>query len=163
MPRNEGAGAPPACGANPRVLVSVQVGQELPALLRTIGLPDMVAYAGATWDWHRLHYDVEYVLSRGLTAPLVDGQVLGALLVEQLQDWLGPASFVRALRFTFRSPVLAGDTVRCEGNVLAVEADRVEVSQRVVVVGPDGEVLRVAVQPAGATVLVGTADGPGAR
>ena len=25
------------------------------SLERTIELADMVAYAGATWDWHRLH------------------------------------------------------------------------------------------------------------
>ncbi len=143
--------------------MSVQVGQELPTLERTIGLTDMVAYAGATWDWHRLHYDADYVQSRGLAAPVVDGQVLGALLVEQLQDWLGPSSFVRAMRFTFRAPVLAGDTVRCEGSVLLVGPDRVEVTQRIVVVGPDGEAVRVAVSPAGAAVLLGTSDGPGAR
>ncbi len=143
--------------------MSVQVGQELPTLERTIGLTDMVAYAGATWDWHRLHYDADYVQSRGLAAPVVDGQVLGALLVEQLQDWLGPSSFVRAMRFTFRAPVLAGDTVRCEGSVLLVEPDRVEVTQRIVVVGRDGEAVRVAVSPAGAAVLLGTSDGPGAR
>ncbi len=142
---------------------ALATGGEVPPLVRTIGLPDMVAYAGATWDWHRLHYDVDFVRARGLPAPVVDGQVLGALLVEQLQDWLGPASFVRSLHLTFKAPVLAGDTVRCEGTVAAVSADRVEVTQRVLVVGPDGETLRVAVVPAGATVLLGTADGPGAR
>ncbi len=143
--------------------VGLRTGLDVPPLERTIGLPDMVAYAGATWDWHRLHYDVDFVRSRGMPAPVVDGQVLGALLVEQLQDWLGPSSFVRAVHFTFTAPVLAGDTVRCEGTVTEVSDDRVEVSQRVVVVGPDGEELRVAVAPAGATVLLGTTDGPGAR
>lgn len=137
------------------------VGADVPPLERTIGLPDMVAYAGATWDWHRLHYDVDFVRSRGLPAPVVDGQVLGALLVEQLQDWLGPDCFVRAVHFIFKAPVLAGDTVRCEGTVAAVSAARVEVTQRVVVVGPDGGELKVVVAPAGATVLLGRADGPG--
>ena len=137
-------------------------GADIPPLERTIGLPQMVAYAGATWDWHRLHYDVDFVRSRGLPAPVVDGQVLGALLVEQLQDWLGLDCFVRAVHFTFKAPVLAGDTVRCEGTVTQVSDDRVEVTQRVVVVGPDGTVLKVAVAPAGATVLLGRADGPGA-
>ena len=33
----------------------------VPPLTRTIGLPDMVAYAGATWDWHRMHYDTGYL------------------------------------------------------------------------------------------------------
>ena len=75
----------------------------------------MVAYAGATWDWHRLHYDPEFVAAARLPAPVVDGQVFGALLVELLQDWLGPRCFVHELHFRFKNLVFAGETVRCEG------------------------------------------------
>ncbi|HEY8533104.1 MAG TPA: MaoC/PaaZ C-terminal domain-containing protein [Micromonospora sp.] len=142
--------------------MTYQVGDAIPPLTRTITLTDMVAYAGATWDWHRLHYDVDYVKSKGFPAPVVDGQVFGALLVEQLQDWLGPNSFVSKINFTFKSPVFAGETIRCEGTVTEVGEDRVVVTQRVVVVGADGEPARVAVEKAGATVLLGRADGPGA-
>ena len=42
------------------------------SLERTIELADMVAYAGATWDWHRLHYDSAWLASRGLDRPVVD-------------------------------------------------------------------------------------------
>ena len=139
-----------------------KVGDIVPALARTITLTDMVAYAGATWDWHRVHYDPAFVESKKLPAPIVDGQVFGALLVEQLQDWLGPYSFVSTLHFTFNALVFAGETVRCEGTVTEVGEDRLVVEQRVVVVGADGEVARVAVGKAGATVLLGRADGPGA-
>lgn len=138
------------------------MGDALPALTRTITLTDMVAYAGATWDWHRMHYDPAYATAKGFPAPVVDGQLFGALLVEQLQDWLGPYSFVSKLYFTFSAPVFAGETVRCEGTVTEVGGDRLVVAQRVVVVGPDGQVSRVAVGTAGATVLLGRADGPGA-
>jgi acyl dehydratase len=143
-------------------LGDIQVGQVIPPLERTIRLTDMVAYAGATWDWHRLHYDPEYVKEKKLPGPIVDGQVFGALLVEQLQDWLGPRSFVHRLRFTFRNLVFAGETVRCEGTVTEVEADRIVCDLRVVVVGEDGSATRTAVAPASATVLIGQADGPGA-
>ena len=51
----------------------------------------MVAYAGSTWDWHKLHYDTDYLAAKRVPAPVVDGQVFGALLAEQLLDWLGPA------------------------------------------------------------------------
>ena len=40
---------------------AISVGDPIPPLERTIGLTDMVAYAGATWDWHKLHYDQAYV------------------------------------------------------------------------------------------------------
>lgn len=102
-------------------------------LERTIGLPDMVAYAGATWDWHRLHYDHEWVRSRDLDAPVVDGQMLGALMAEQLMDHFGPRAFISALSFRFRSMVFAGEAVRCEATEVARDGGSVEVEQRVLV------------------------------
>lgn len=141
--------------------MSPQVGDVVPSLERTISQTDMVAYAGATWDWHKMHYDPDFVAGKRLPAPVVDGQVFGALLVEQLQDWLGPDSFVAKLQFTFKALVFAGETVRCEGTVTEVYDDRIVVSQQVVVVGADGAAERTAAAPAGATVLLGAADGPG--
>ncbi len=129
------------------------VGAEVPPLTRTITLTDMVAYAGATWDWHRLHYDPDWLLARGLTQPVVDGQVFGALLAEALQDWLGPRAALRRLHFRFRELVLAGETVRCGGRVTRVAGRLVTVEQQVEVVGDRP---RIAVAPAGAVVELRT-------
>jgi acyl dehydratase len=139
-----------------------EAGEAVPPLERRIGLPDMIAYAGATWDWYRLHYDTEFVKASKLPAPVVDGQVFGALLVEQIQDWLGPRCFVRELEFAFKALVFAEETVRCEGTVAAAGDGFLDLDLRVVVVGDGGEAARVAVAPARARVLLGTADGPGA-
>ncbi|WP_235738798.1 MaoC family dehydratase [Nocardioides alcanivorans] len=141
---------------------AIAVGDVVPPLERTISLTDMVAYAGATWDWYRSHYDPEFVAAAKLPAPMVDGQVFGALLVEQLQDWLGPQSFVRELAFTFKNLVFAGETVRCEGSVTEVGDDRLTAELRVVVVAADGSAGRLAAGAGRAVVLLGTADGPGA-
>lgn len=140
---------------------SLAVGDVIPPLERTIGLTDMVAYAGATWDWHKLHYDAAYVAEKKLPGPIVDGQVYGALLVEMLQDWLGPQSFVHELEFTFRNLVFAGETLRCSGSVTEVADDRVTVEMKVVVVAEDGTEGRAAAAPCRAVVLLGTPDGPG--
>ncbi|MFI6709376.1 MaoC/PaaZ C-terminal domain-containing protein [Nonomuraea sp. NPDC050478] len=132
----------------------VTPGAEVPPLERTIDLRAMVAYAGATWDWHRLHYDPDYLAPRGLPAPVVDGQVFGALLAEQVQDWFGPRAFVRRLHFRFKNLVFAGETVRCVGRVTAVEGGVVQVEQRVLII--DGDLPeRVAVEPAGAEIVLG--------
>ncbi|WP_370614789.1 MaoC/PaaZ C-terminal domain-containing protein [Mumia qirimensis] len=135
------------------------VGDIVARLERTITLTDMVAYAGATWDWHQLHYDTAYAAAKGLPGPIVDGQVFGAYLVEMLQDWLGPDCFVQTLDFSFRNLVFAGETVRCTGEVTAVDDDAVEVALAVTIVGVDGADDRFAVKPATARVLLGTADG----
>ena len=94
-------------------------GQALPVLRRSIELPDMVAYAGATWDWHRLHYDTEYAAKSLLPGPVVDGQVLGAYLAEQLLDSFGPRAFIRKMSFRFRSMVFAGETITCNATIVS--------------------------------------------
>lgn len=114
----------------------------------TIGLADMVAYAGATWDWHRLHYDAAYLAEKQLAAPVVDGQVFGALLAAQAQDWAGPGWRLAELDFTFRNLVFAGERVRCEAEVVRSGEDGVELRHRVVVLDAGGGEDRVAVEPA---------------
>jgi acyl dehydratase len=113
----------------------LRVGLQVPPLERKLDLVRMIAYAGATWDWHRLHYDPAYVGERKLPAPVVDGQMLGGLLSEALLDWLGPRAFIRTLNFRLRAMVFAGDTVRCEGEVIAIateeECGLVTIAQRV--------------------------------
>ncbi|MET8152013.1 MaoC family dehydratase [Actinoplanes sp. NPDC049668] len=121
---------------------------EFPPLIRTIELPDMIAYAGATWDWHRLHYDAGYLSERGLDRPVVDGQVFGAYLAIALRGWFGTAAVITGLSFRFRSLVFAGETIRCLGEPRRLDAATAELDLRVEVVD-DG---RLAVAPASATV-----------
>jgi acyl dehydratase len=113
----------------------LRLGMQSPALERRLDLVRMIAYAGATWDWARLHYDLSYIAERKLPAPVINGQMLGALLSEALLDWLGPRAFIRKLNFRLRAMVFAGDTVRCEGEVTALatkeEQSLVMVAQRV--------------------------------
>ena len=113
---------------------AITVGLRLPQLERTIRLVDMVAYAGATWDWHPLHYDATVAADLELPGPVVDGQVLGALLAEHVVDAFVPGARVRRMAFRFRAMVFAGETVRVEGEVTSVGDDPpgiVAVTQRV--------------------------------
>jgi acyl dehydratase len=113
----------------------LRVGMQVPHLSRTLDLVHIVAYAGATWDWARLHYDPAYVAERGLAAPVVDGQMLGGLMSEALIDWLGPGAFIRKLSFRLRAMLFAGESVRCEGEITALSTEGefglVTVAQRV--------------------------------
>jgi acyl dehydratase len=116
---------------------ALAVGQDVPPLERTLTVVSLAAYGGATWDWHRLHYDPEYARARQLPGPVVDGQMFGALLAEALLDWLGPRAFIRRLAFRMKGMVFAGETVRCEGEITAIrpdgEHDVIAVSQRITV------------------------------
>ena len=131
---------------------ALRVGQAMPPLERTVSLVRMMAYAGATWDWHRLHYDPAYTAARNLPGPIADGQMFGAFLAEALLDWLGPRAFILKLSFRLRGMVFPGDAVRCEGEVTRIDAERdhdvVTVAMRIRV----GE--RIAVEPASAEVTL---------
>jgi acyl dehydratase len=79
-----------------------------------------------------MHHDPTYTAGAGLEGTVVDGQMLGALLAEQLLDHFGPRAFLRELDVRFRAMVFAGETVRCEGEVTDVAEGAVRTSHRVV-------------------------------
>jgi acyl dehydratase len=125
---------------------AVVVGDRLPDLVRTVGLVDMVAYGAATWDWHRLHYDPEFAAAAGFAAPVVDGQMLGGLLAEQVLRAAGPDATLARLHYRNRAPVLAGEEIVVAATVVEAGPEGFVVEQRITV----GD--RVVVAPAGATV-----------
>lgn len=105
-------------------------GDRLPDLTRTISLTDMVAYGGATWDYHRLHYDASFAARAGMQAPVVDGQMLGALFGELLTRALEPGQRISRLYYRNAAPMYAGETVVCEGEVTSVAAAVVSIQLR---------------------------------
>ena len=109
---------------------SASRGEALPVLERQFTAVDLVAYGAATWDWHRLHYDLEYAHSKKLPGVIVDGQAFGALLARAALDWAGPRAFITRMSLRMKSMAFAGDTLRAEGQVASVNDDLVTISQR---------------------------------
>ena len=99
---------------------SAAVGEALPPLTRRFTQVDLVSYGAATWDWHRLHYDLAYAQSKKLPGTLVDGQAFGALFARVVQDWAGPRAFITRLSFKMKAMAFAGDTLVASGEVSAV-------------------------------------------
>ena len=132
---------------------NVKVGDQVPAITKHCTLTSMIAYAGATWDWHRLHYDHEYLESKGLAAPVVDGQVFGAYVVQAIQDWLGDSAFISELDFRYAGLVFAEEHVQVSGEVTEVSGAGVTLSLKIDVVEASGAVLRPAVTPITAKVV----------
>jgi acyl dehydratase len=131
----------------------VKVGDLVPALTKHCTLTSMIAYAGATWDWHRLHYDQEYLASKGLKAPVVDGQVFGAYVVQAIQDWLGESAFISELDFRYAGLVFAEEHVQVSGEVTETSSTEVVISLKIDVVDANGQVIRPAVTPITAKVV----------
>lgn len=101
----------------------IEIGTKLPQLKRRITLSQMVAYAGATWDWHKLHYDLEFLQSVGLEAPVIDGQIFGALMAEAVTDWAGPSGWIVAMDMRYRAMAFAGAVVEVESEVVELRSD----------------------------------------
>jgi acyl dehydratase len=139
--------------------VTIVVGTPMPILERPITLAQMVVYSGATWDWYRIHYDTEFAHGKGLAAPVVDGQMFGALFAKQVQDWLGPQCFLRELEFRNRNLMFAGETVRIGGQIESLETDRVRVSMTATILASEYGLERPAVSGAFAIVGLGHVDG----
>ncbi len=109
------------------------LGDAMPVVEHRITAAGLMAYGASTWDWHRMHYDSDYARAHGLPGVVLDGQAYGAYFASAAMGWLGPRAFIRKLSFKMRSMTVPGDTLRCEGEVTAVEGDTITVSQRLMV------------------------------
>jgi acyl dehydratase len=108
---------------------SASSGEALPVLEKQFTAVDLVAYGAATWDWHRLHYDLEYAHGKKLPGVIVDGQAFGALLARAALDWAGPRAFITRMSLRMKSMAFAGDTLRAEGEVASMENNVVTIRQ----------------------------------
>lgn len=104
----------------------------LPDRVQTLSGASLTAYAGATWDWFQVHVDSEAAGAAGFDAPVVDGQMLGALLAAHAQDGLPVGTRVSSMSFRNSAPVHRGDTVRVVGEVVdhVISGDVVRVTVR---------------------------------
>jgi acyl dehydratase len=108
----------------------VKAGEKLPILEKSFTSVDLVAYGAATWDWHRLHYDLDYARAKKLPGVIVDGQAFGALLARAALDWAGPRAFLAKMSLRMKSMAFAGDTLRAEGEVSAIQQGRITLVQK---------------------------------
>jgi acyl dehydratase len=98
-------------------------GSALPPVDHVLESWRLVAYAGATWDWHHLHHDADAARRLGLDRPVVDGQMFGALLADHIhRTWDVGAPVIQQLSVKYRSFVYAGETVTLSGQVTATES-----------------------------------------
>ncbi len=115
-----------------KAVTEVRQGEALPVQERTVSSTNLVMYAGATWDWHRLHHDQAFAEDMGLHAPVIDGQIYGALFAKQVVSWLGAKWFIQKQSFRMRAMAFAGDSLQTEGTVAEVRGDGVVIiSQRI--------------------------------
>ena len=95
----------------------VAVGDELPALERTVRREDVRSYADASGDRNPLHLDDEVAQAAGFPGVIAHGMFTMGHLASCLTAWAGDAGAITRMRVAFRAAVRMGDTIVAGGRV----------------------------------------------
>jgi hydroxyacyl-ACP dehydratase HTD2-like protein with hotdog domain len=105
---------------------SVEVGQELPELVKHPTTRQLVQYAGAQGDFYEIHYDQEYARSVGLPGVILHGLLKAGFLGQLVTDWLGDRGTLVTFEVSYRGVDEPGHPYRCRGRVSKVDDADVE-------------------------------------
>lgn len=106
--------------------MKVEVGQEVPELVKHPTTRQLVQYAGAQGDFYEIHYDQEYAKGVGLPGVILHGLLKAAFLGQLVTDWLGDGGTLKSFEVSYRGIDVPGRPYRCRGKITAVKDGEVE-------------------------------------
>lgn len=95
----------------------IEVGSEIPPLIKNITRRQLFMYSAATWDFHPGHYDRAFAQSQGFKDVYLDGPMNAAFMAQFITDWVGVHGTLRQLSLTYRAMVFPGDSLIGTGKV----------------------------------------------
>lgn len=95
----------------------VQIGTEIPPLVKHPTTQQLVMWAGASGDFSLIHYDKDFAISAGLPGVVIHGPLKSAWLGQLLSDWIGENGAIKKYACTFRGMDLPGSPITCKGKV----------------------------------------------
>jgi len=107
--------------------MKVEVGQELPELLKHPTTRQLVQYAGAQGDFYEIHYDQAYAKTVALPGVILHGLLKAAFLGQLVTDWLGDRGKLVTFEVSYRGVDMPGHPYRCRGRISNVDGENVEV------------------------------------
>lgn len=96
----------------------VQVGSEIPPLVKNPTTQQLVRWAGASGDFYQIHYDKDFAIGTGLAGVIVHGALKSAWLGQLLGDWVGESGTIKKYGCSYRGMDVPGDTLTCKGKVV---------------------------------------------
>jgi acyl dehydratase len=102
----------------------VEVGTEIPRLVKNCSTRQLVMWAAASGDFYEIHYDVEYARSIGLQGLVVHGALKNAFLGQLVDDWVRPGGSIMRFGCSYRGMDYPNQDIICRGVVRA--KDRAE-------------------------------------
>jgi len=97
----------------------VEVGAELPALVKRPTALHLFRFSAVTWNAHRIHYEPEYARSEGHPDILVQAHMHGSYLTQLAQDWAPARARMTRMGWKNRRRAVPGDELTCHGRVVA--------------------------------------------
>jgi acyl dehydratase len=97
---------------------SIEPGEALPELQKTVSVAQIRAYAEASGDRNPIHLDDAFARSVGLPGVIAHGMLTMAFANQMLTDWLGDNARLTRLDGRFGGMVVPGDQVTCSGKVV---------------------------------------------
>jgi len=98
----------------------MQSNLTIKSLSLTITPQLLVSYAGATWDFHRYHYDPQFTKKKlKVDKPIVDGQMFGAVISKHLISELGENAFMINMKLRYLSMVMVDETVKFDFEIVS--------------------------------------------
>lgn len=95
----------------------IEVGMEIPSLVKEPTVLQIFSHSAATWNRHRVHYEKDYAVKEGHKDILVQQGLHGGFLAQMLTDWIGPTGTLKKFNYSVRNRAFPGDTLTCRGTV----------------------------------------------
>ena len=96
----------------------VEVGSDIPVLVKHPTIVQLVKYAGAIDDYSPYNFDREYARSIGLPDVLVTGSLILGFLAQMVTDWIGEQGTIKKLSCSHRAMRHPCNQIICKGKVL---------------------------------------------
>jgi acyl dehydratase len=96
----------------------IEVGNEVPALVKYPTAMQLVKYAGASGDYYQIHYDKDFALENGLPGVIVHGWLALSFLGQMVTDWIGERGSLIKLGGSYRGMNLVHEEIFCYGKVV---------------------------------------------
>ena len=95
----------------------VNVGDDLPALTKTITREQILDYADASGDYNPIHVDEESANKAGLGGIIAHGLLSFAFLTQLMTDWLADPMDLKKIGVRFATMVRPGDKLTIKGTI----------------------------------------------
>jgi acyl dehydratase len=102
---------------------SINVGDELPTLSKTMHRINLVQYAAGSGDFNPLHYDAEFPQAQALGGNIVHGRMKYAALGECVSNWLEHNGRIVTLGCQYRGMDLYNTLFFVRGKVVGKRID----------------------------------------